>query len=143
MSDNFSDAGSLDPKADLDELRSAAGDQARKIGDKATELKDRTVQSAQNLADLVCEKAADFKDTTIEKASALKSAAVERAVELREAADERVEQFRTAADEHWREARAKVKEAGITTEDYIRAHPTRCVLGALGLGFIIGMMTRD
>ena len=35
-------------------------------------------------------------------------------------------------------ARAAEKAA----EDYIRQHPTKCVLGALGVGFLLGLIVR-
>ena len=83
-----------------------------------------------------------FRDVASEKAVAFKSAATEKAESLKHVAGEKAQQIRTAADEQWRETRAKAKEIHITTEDYIRQHPTRCVIGALGLGFVIGLIAR-
>ena len=36
----------------------------------------------------------------------------------------------------------KAKELHVTAEDYIRQNPTKCVLSALGLGFLIGLIVR-
>ena len=67
---------------------------------------------------------------------------MERAETLKQSAGEKAKELRSAADEQWRETRIKAKELHITTEDYIRQHPTRCVAGALGLGLLIGLIAR-
>jgi ElaB/YqjD/DUF883 family membrane-anchored ribosome-binding protein len=36
----------------------------------------------------------------------------------------------------------KAKELQVTAEDYIRQNPTKCVISALGLGFLIGLIVR-
>lgn len=145
MSDPFANAGSLDPEAGFssgpsvsqaaNDLRAAAGDKAKEFAHQATDqakaIKERAVETVQHFRDVASEKAHAFKAAATEKAETLKSAATERARE-----------FRTAADEQWRETRVKAKELHITTEDYIRQHPTRCVLGALGVGFLIGLIAR-
>ena len=87
---------------------------------KATALKERAVESAQH-----------FRDNATEKAIALKSAATERAQHMKE-----------TANEQWQDTRVKAKELQVTAEDYIRQNPTKCVISALGLGFLIGLVVR-
>ena len=70
------------------------------------------------------------------------SAATEKAETLKQAAAGKAKEFRSTADEQWRETRVKARELHITTEDYIRKHPTRCVAGAIGLAFLIGLIAR-
>ncbi len=77
------------------------------------------------------ESAQHFRDAATEKATALKSAAAERAQHLKE-----------SATEQWQDTRVKAKELHVTAEDYIRQNPTKCVLSALGAGFLIGLIVR-
>ena len=134
MSNPFSTPTSLDPEAGFtqtpsiaqaaNDLRAAAGEKAREFvhtaETKATVLKDRAVESAQQ-----------FRDTAAEKAAALKAAAAEKAQHLKE-----------SATEQWQDTRVKAKELHVTAEDYIRQNPTKCVVSALGLGFLIGLIVR-
>ncbi|MFU8892913.1 MAG: DUF883 family protein [Luteolibacter sp.] len=62
--------------------------------------------------------------------------------ELRERAGESARHLRETACEQWDETRVKAKEIHVTAEDYIRQNPTKCVLGALGVGFLIGLLVR-
>ena len=87
---------------------------------KAGVLKDRAVESAQH-----------FRDTAAEKAAALKAAATDKA-----------QHFKETANEQWQDTRVKAKELQVTAEDYIRQNPTKCVVSALGLGFLIGLIVR-
>jgi ElaB/YqjD/DUF883 family membrane-anchored ribosome-binding protein len=134
MSNPFSTPDSLDPEAGFtqtpsiaqaaNDLRAAAGEKAREFVHtaeaKASEIKERAVESAQH-----------FRDAAAEKASILKSAATERAQHIRE-----------TATEQWQDTRVKAKELHVTAEDYIRQNPTKCVISALGLGFLIGLIVR-
>lgn len=134
MSNSFSNPESLDPEAGFtktpsiaqaaNDLRTAAGEKAREFVQtaetKASAFKERAVDSAQQ-----------FRETATEKAAALKSAATERAHHLKE-----------SATEQWQDTRLKAKELHVTAEDYIRQNPTKCVVSALGLGFLIGLIVR-
>ncbi len=106
------------------DLRTAAGEKARELvhtaETKASAFKDRAVESAQH-----------FRETATEKATALKAAASEKAHHLKE-----------SANEQWQDTRVKAREIQITAEDYIRQNPAKCVISALGLGFLIGLIVR-
>lgn len=145
MSNPLSTPNGLDPETGFtptssvaqaaNELRAAAGEKAREFVQtaevKAAELKDRAVESVQHLRETATERASQFKTTASEKASALKSAATDRAQHLRE-----------SATEQWQDTRVKAKEIHVTAEDYIRQNPTKCVLSALGIGFLVGLIVR-
>jgi len=134
MSNPYPTPNSLDPEAGFiptpsisqaaNDLRAAAGEKAREFiqtaETKASALKDRAVESAQQ-----------FRESANEKAGALKAAATGKAHHLKE----------TAA-EQWEDTRVKAKELQVTAEDYIRQNPTKCVISALGLGFLIGLIVR-
>lgn len=145
MSNPFSTANSLDPEAGFtqtpsvaqaaNDLRAAAGEKAREFvhtaEEKASALKDRAVESAQHFRDTAVERASQFKATATDKASAFKAAATDKALH-----------FKESATEQWQDTRVKAKELHITAEDYIRQNPTKCVLSALGAGFLIGLIVR-
>lgn len=134
MSNAFSTPESLDPEAGFtqtssiakaaNDLRNAAGEKAREFvqtaESKASVFKERAVETAQH-----------FRESATEKATALKSAAAERAQHVRE-----------SATEQWQDTRVKAKELHVTAEDYIRQNPTKCVISALGLGFLVGLIVR-
>jgi ElaB/YqjD/DUF883 family membrane-anchored ribosome-binding protein len=134
MSNPFSTPNSLDPEAGFtqtpsigqaaNDLRAAAGEKAREFvhtaETKATLLKERAIESAQH-----------FRDSATEKANALKASAAEKAQHIKE-----------SATEQWQDTRVKAREFHVTAEDYIRQNPTKCVISALGLGFLIGLIVR-
>lgn len=134
MSNAFSTPESLDPEAGFtqtpsvakaaNDLRAAAGEKAKEIVStaetKASVFKERAVESAQQ-----------FRDTANEKATALKANATQRAQQVKE-----------SADQQWQDTRVKAKEFHVTAEDYIRQNPTKCVISALGLGFLVGLIVR-
>ena len=151
MSDSFSD--SLDPEAGFTtkptsvsqaaaDLRDAAGTFREAAADKAREIAQDAGSQAKAVGHRAAETAHHLKETAVEKAQAIKQAATERAQVLRETAQQRAAQIRHVADEQWVQTRDKARELHVSAEDYIRQHPTKCVLGALGIGFLIGLMSR-
>jgi ElaB/YqjD/DUF883 family membrane-anchored ribosome-binding protein len=131
MSDSYSsNAGSLDPQAGFTptpsvsqaahDLRVAAEEKIKDLAGQAGVLKEKALESATH-----------FREMTAEKASALKASATERAAH-----------FREIAQEQWYDTRARAREVHTTAEDYVRQNPTKCVLGALGIGFLIGLIAR-
>lgn len=134
MSNPFSTPESLDPEAGFthnpsigqaaNDLRAAAGERAREFvhaaETKASELKERAVGSAQH-----------FREAATEKATAFKAVATEKAQHMKE-----------TATVQWDDTRVRARELQVTAEDYIRQNPTKCVISALGLGFLIGLIVR-
>jgi len=108
----------------VSDLRAAAGEKARELAQsaeaKAAALKERAVESAQS-----------FRESATEKASVFKAAAAETAHHIKE-----------SATDQWADTRVKARELQVTAEDYIRQNPTKCVVSALGLGFLIGLIVR-
>jgi ElaB/YqjD/DUF883 family membrane-anchored ribosome-binding protein len=123
MSNPFSTPSSLDPEAGFTQTPSigqAANDLRAAAGEKAREL----VQTAES------------------KAALLKERAVESAHQFRETATQRATALKSSATEQWDGTRVRAKELHVTAEDYIRQNPTKCVLSALGMGFLIGLIVR-
>lgn len=54
----------------------------------------------------------------------------------------RAEKIKAAAAERLTQGKEKAKELHVSTEDYIREHPTKCVLAALGAGIALGLIIR-
>ncbi|MBC7980202.1 MAG: DUF883 family protein [Armatimonadetes bacterium] len=126
MNDNPFSSDTLNPihpsvSTAASELRAAAGDFARSTEAQAANVKERAVETAQAL-----------KASAVEKAEHYKNVAVDKAQHLKE-----------SAQHQWDDSRVKAKEMHISAEDYIRQNPTKAVLGALGIGFLIGLITRN
>ena len=83
-------------------------------------LKDAAAQKAQKLRDFAGEKASQFADVAGEKAS----------------------QFKDVAGEHWGETRVKAREIQSDLEEYVRQHPSKSLLIAAGVGFLVGLIVR-
>ncbi|MCF7676018.1 MAG: hypothetical protein K9N23_20200 [Akkermansiaceae bacterium] len=145
MTEPLSTPANLDPSSDFsatpsvtqaaNDLRAAAGEKAKElahsISSQAATLKERAVESAQH-----------FRDVAGEKATTLKQTATERAESLRIAAAERAHRLQETATEQWSHTCERGKDIQITAEDYIRQNPTKCVVGALGIGILVGLMVR-
>ena len=111
--DPFSPAPS--PQAAADELRMAAGQEARH---------------------------ASVKDAAVEKAGTLKDVVANRAAAIREGAEETATNFKDVAGEQWQDTQQKAKELQASLEDNIRANPTKAVLTAAAAGFVFGLIFR-
>lgn len=108
------------PSDAASDLRNAAGDFAKDAGDTASK----------------------FKDSAIETAGSLKASAAEKAEHYRALAMEKADHLKESAQHQWEDTCDKAKEMQVTAEDYIRQNPTKAVLGAVGVGFLIGLITR-
>ena len=95
------------------DLRSAAAQQAKVI---ATEAKD--------------------------KAQKLKTVAAEKAQVIKQGAGEKAQVIKEKSKEQWDQGKVKAKKVHTSAEDYVRTKPTQCVLGALGIGFLLGLIVR-
>jgi ElaB/YqjD/DUF883 family membrane-anchored ribosome-binding protein len=142
MNDPYpTNVGSLDPQSGFapapsvsqaaHDLRVAAEEKIKDLAGQAGALKDKAFESATHLRDQATEKAREARALATEKAIALKTSATEKAAH-----------FREVAQEQWTDTRARAREVHTSAEDYIREHPTKCVLGALGIGFLIGLIAR-
>ena len=119
---------------------------ARELRDAAEGKVHETVHSAEEkIRDTLHkakEKSSELKDRASESARHFRESATEKANILKENASTHAKQIRDTACDQWDETRVKAKEFHITAEDYIRQNPTKCVLGALGAGFIVGLLVR-
>ena len=61
---------------------------------------------------------------------------------LRSAAGAVAEEYRGRAEEVWQDASTRVRTFQEDTEQYVRDNPTKAVLTALGIGFVLGLIFR-
>jgi ElaB/YqjD/DUF883 family membrane-anchored ribosome-binding protein len=61
---------------------------------------------------------------------------------LRAAAGAVAQEYRGRAEEYWNDASNRVRSFQDDTEQYVRENPTKAVLTALGIGFVLGLIFR-
>jgi ElaB/YqjD/DUF883 family membrane-anchored ribosome-binding protein len=64
------------------------------------------------------------------------------AEDLRSAAGAVADEYRGRAEEYWNDASNRVRTFQDDTEQYVRDNPTKAVLTALGIGFVLGLIFR-
>jgi ElaB/YqjD/DUF883 family membrane-anchored ribosome-binding protein len=99
-------------------------------------------EAANSAKEHVKSAADDFKAAASAKADEIRRAAEQKAEELRHAAEVKAREFRGVAENAWSDAQSKAKTWQAGSETYIRENPTRAILIALGLGFLLGLMFR-
>jgi len=82
------------------------------------------------------------KTHAMHAAEDLKAAAEAKAHELRAVAEAKAQEFRGKAEHAFDEARVKARTFREDGEQYVRENPTRAVLTALGVGFVLGIIFR-
>jgi ElaB/YqjD/DUF883 family membrane-anchored ribosome-binding protein len=75
-------------------------------------------------------------------AEELRSAAEAKAQEIRAIAEAKTQEYRAKAEEALEEARLRARTFRDESEQYIRQNPTRSLLTALGVGFVLGLIFR-
>ena len=85
----------------------------------------------------------DSSKTHVRKAAEdFKSAAGVMAEDLRSAAGSMAGEYRDKAEQVWGDARDRARTLQEDGEQYVRENPTRAVLTALGIGFVLGLVFR-
>ena len=64
------------------------------------------------------------------------------AEDLRSAAGVVATEYRDKAEQAWDDARDRVRTFQDDAEQYVRENPTKAVVTALGIGFVLGMIFR-
>ena len=71
-----------------------------------------------------------------------KTHARQAAEDLRTAAGAVATEYRDKAEQAWGDARDRVRTFQDDAEQYVRENPTKAVVTALGIGFVLGMIFR-
>ncbi len=95
---------------------------------------------AQALGEAAKEKAQEFKTGAELKAAEIKTVATEKAAEIKTAATEKAQEIKTVATEKACEIKDKAGELHEAGEEYIKENPTKSVLIAAGIGFVLGAL---
>ncbi|MFT3991789.1 MAG: DUF883 C-terminal domain-containing protein [Luteolibacter sp.] len=132
MSNPFTSA--LDPDTGITQQTSVA--------QAANDLRAAAGEKAREFAHTAQAKSTEIKDKALESAQQFKAAATEKAQNFKAAATDKAQHFKESATAQWEDTRVKAKEFHSTGEEYIRANPTKAVLTALGVGFLIGLIVR-
>lgn len=93
-------------------------------------------------ADLRGHSADAMSDFAATQPQTVKEVAVEKAKTFREYAGEKASAFKETAAVKLQQGKEKAKQMHSSAEDYVREHPTKSVLGALGVGIVIGLIMR-
>lgn len=117
--------------SDSPSVSQAAADLRHAAADKARETAQDVQSKAQQLKSAAAEKAQQFRSYAGDKATALKHDATQKAHQVK---DVTTQKFNQSCD--------KAKDLHSSAEDYVRANPTKSVLGALGVGLVIGLIAR-
>lgn len=112
------------------------------VSQAAQDLRAAAGEKAKELACATENKAAELKARAVEGAHHLKEAASEKAHQFKEVATQRAAQLKSSAETQWHDTRDKAKELHVTAEDYVRQNPTKAILGAIGVGFLVGLVVR-
>ena len=136
MDETYADPSltSKSPFSEAPDSQSAASDfrnAAGSTGEKAKQIAQDAGAKAQELKQNAVEKAQKFREFAGNKASNIKETAGEKAQHLKQVAGEQVQQ-----------SKVKAREAHANAEEYIRENPTKSVLTALGVGFVLGLIIR-
>lgn len=127
---------SIDPGTD----QTPAADPS--ISHAAKELRDAAEDKVSQALHSAEGKVRDAIHVAKEKSTEIKDRASTSAKQIRDTAGTQAKQLRENATEQWDHTRVKAKEIHVTAEDYIRQNPTKCVVSALGAGFLIGLLVR-
>ena len=82
------------------------------------------------------------KTHAIHAAEDLRAAAEAKAQELRSAAETKAQELRGKAEQVYGNYRTRAMTYQEEGEQYVRENPTKAVLTALGLGFVLGLIFR-
>jgi ElaB/YqjD/DUF883 family membrane-anchored ribosome-binding protein len=97
---------------------------------------------SQAASDLRSHLADDMVDFSAPQPQKVKAEAIEKAQKFREFAGEKATAMKQEAGVKIKQGAEKAKELHATAEDYVRENPTKAVLGAVGVGVIIGLILR-
>jgi len=112
------------------------------ITQAATDLRDAAADKAKEAAQEVQNKAAQLKTAATEKAQQYRSIVGEKATALKEGASSKATYVKDVTSEKFNQSCDKAKDLHTSAEEYVRANPTKSVLGALGIGIVIGLISR-
>jgi len=82
------------------------------------------------------------KTHAAQAAEDLRAAAEAKAAQLRAAAEQKAQDLRNRAEATYEDVRTRAENYRTDTEQWVRENPTRAVMTAIGVGFILGLIFR-
>ncbi len=116
-------------------------------GESARTKKDTKTMSEESIPENASPQGAaarfsDGKQHATQAVHDLRAAAEAKAAELRATAEEKVSELRGKAEHAYSDARNRAQSLRSESEQWIRENPTRAVMTAIGVGFLLGLMFR-
>lgn len=97
-------------------------------------------QSTPSMTDRLKEKAAHLGDKAQEMGSGAKDAVQHKLEQAKEAAHHQLDHAKDSATQYMEQGREKATELTHRVEDYVRREPTKSLLAAAGVGFVLGFL---
>jgi ElaB/YqjD/DUF883 family membrane-anchored ribosome-binding protein len=82
------------------------------------------------------------KTHVAQAAEDIRAAAEAKAAELRATAEAKAQEWRGKAEQAYSDAQDRARTMREDGEQYVRQNPTRAVMTALGVGFVLGLIFR-
>lgn len=100
------------------------------------------MQAAEELRAAATDKAQQIRDTASERVKSARAQAETTAERLKTAALEGKHRFSEFADDKVNFTKDRARQYHEESEAYIRENPTKAILTALGVGFVLGALFR-
>lgn len=107
-----------------------------------TEVAGVVAQQADYARQAAAGRFSQAREFAASKVSQIRRVAGVQATQIRNYAAEKASIVRQKASEGWDETRDKAKQLHESGEEYVKAHPTKSVLIALGVGMVLGCLLR-
>lgn len=99
-------------------------------------------KAAADLRIAAQERGAELKEAAVGKAETIRENATEKFHALKNTATDQATQLKEAATVKLQDSKVRAQELHRNVETYVRENPTRSVLTAAGVGFLLGLICR-
>lgn len=103
---------------------------------------EKVRQAADELRSAASEKTQQFKQNAVNKAQQFREFAGTKTTDMKNTARVTAKQLKDVANGQMQTSKERAKKIHTETEDYIRQNPTKSVITALGVGFLVGLIIR-
>lgn len=126
----------------LDHAKSELKAAAAIAGNAVVEATDVVKEQAAQAREVAAGRFHQAREFAAAKVSQIRQSAGEHASQLRQYASEKALIVRQKAGAGWDVTSDKAKQLHKSGEEYVKANPTKSVLIALGVGFVLGALIR-
>ena len=97
-------------------------------------------ESSPSMTDRLKDKAAHLGDKAQQMGGDAKDAVQQKMEQAKEAAHQQLDHAKESATQYIQQGREKATELTHQVEDYVRMEPTKSLLAAAGVGFVLGFL---